>query len=323
MVNASVILINYNNSDDTVKCIQSIPVNNYIRNIIIIDNHSKESDIRQLENYLIKGRPGTVLLKNNENVGFGKGCNRAFKYLMENDDGEYILVLNNDTIVKPGAIEKMLEVLAADKKVAIAVPRIVYFDDPSKVWYAGGEVNWYKGLPKIYGYGENASSMEAMQSRYVTFATGCAMLIRSSVLRELGGFHPSFFLYVEDLEFSLRCTQAGWQLIYVPEALIEHKCQGSLRKSEEIFNPILHPKNRNLSLFVYHVVKNVLMTMSAYARGKNRIKFMIGFPVFWIYKNMQYLIHGRFDAARAFWKGIIDFVFRKTKNLNIIDPEQD
>lgn len=312
MVDVSIILINYNNSDDTVECIQSIPVKNYIRNIIIIDNHSKKSDIRQLENYLRKDRPDIVLLKNKENVGFGNGCNRAFNYLMENDDGEYILVLNNDTVVKTGAIEKMLDVLAADNKAAIAVPRIVYYDDLSKVWYAGGEVNWYKGLPKIYGYGEDATSMEVMQSRYVTFATGCAMLIRSSVLRELGGFHHSFFMYVEDLEFSLRYRQAGWQIIYVPGALISHKGQGSLRKPKDIFNPILHPENRNLPFYVYHVVKNVLMTMSIYAKGKNRIKFMIGFPVFWVYKNIQYLINGRFDATGAFWKGFKDFIFRKT-----------
>ncbi len=317
MATTSILLINYNNSNDTIDCLESIAVQDSIVGIVIIDNHSADIAVEQLENYLNKCRLNTTLIKNKTNMGFANANNLGIEYILKKGISDFVFILNNDTRIRPETIKTLQEALIADEQAAIAVPRIVFLDDPSKIWYAGGEVNWFRGLPTVYDFGKRIDHTEIVASRYVTFATGCAMMIRSTVLDKLGGFRKEFFAYVEDLEFSLRCIRAGWRIIYVPQTMIEHKVQASLRRPTEAFIPILHPSNVNLAFYVYHIVRNVLITMSLHGRGLNRIKFWIGFPGYWMYKIVQFLRRGRTDAIKAFCRGWKDFLVLKYSGENL------
>jgi GT2 family glycosyltransferase len=317
MTETSIILVNYNNSGDTIKCLETITDRESRISIVIIDNHSSDAVVQQLEKYLKKSRLNTLLIKNKNNVGFGNANNQGIEYILKKGAVDFVFILNNDTCLHQDTIQILQEALTADERAAIAVPRIAFLDDPSKMWYAGGKINWFKGLPTVYDYGKSIGNSDILTPRYVTFATGCAMMIRSTVLHKIGSFRKEFFAYAEDIEFSLRCVRAGWKIIYVPRAMIEHKVQASMNKVGGEFFPILHPLNVNLAFYVYHIVRNVLITMSLHGKGLNRIKFWIGFPAYWMYKNMQFICTGRIDGIKAFFRGWKDFLILRYSGENL------
>ena len=165
-----------------------------------------------------------------------------------------------------------------------------------------------KGAIKNPAYLQSANSASTLQPREVSFASGCAMLIRRQVLEQVGGFDPRFFMYVEDLELCLRIMQAGWKIRYVPDAIVKHKVQGSYRKKGEKFYPIQHPRNANLEFFVYHLTKNRLLTMDKYAKGWKSIQFWCYFPLFWTANCLRYARYGRWKAISAIMRGVYDFI---------------
>ena len=295
------ILVNYNNHDDTLKCLGSITEAGYGRNVIVVDNKSTVPGTDEIK----KIYPDTVVIKNEENVGFGRANNIGIDWALKNTECEYIFILNNDTSINKTTIPLLQKAFAGNKKIAIAVPKIVMMDDPELLWYGGGEIDWKKCSAKVPGYLGVATGKLACTSRFVTFASGCAMLIRRKVIEDIGGFDQRFFMYLEDLELCLRIVKNGLRILYVPDAVVYHKGQGSQRGKQK-FYPIDHAKNPKLPFYVYHLTKNRLLTIRQHASGMNAMKFWSFFPFFMMIRSMQYLIHGRLEAVDAIRKGLLD-----------------
>lgn len=298
-----IVLVNYNNHDDTLKCLKSLKSAGYENNVVVIDNHSTDPGVdRILTEY-----PKTVLVKNRENIGFGRANNAGIRWAMENTDCEYIFILNNDTTINTETIPTLEQVLSDDDKTAIATPKIVMMDNPDLLWYGGGEINWRKCSASIPGYLGASANHLADQSRTVTFASGCAMLIKRSIIEKYGGFDDRFFMYIEDLELCIRITNNHQTIAYEANSIVYHKCQGSHRKDKEFF-PIDHPKNPNLPFFLYHLNKNRIITIFKHARLKQALQFWTYYPLFMSYKCTQYIIYRRFDAILSIIKGGRDAV---------------
>lgn len=205
-----IILINYNNYVDTIDCIKSLDGVVYPhKRIIIVDNNSTNESVRELQK-AVNGRKDIVLIALDKNLGFAGGNNIGIKRALENGV-ENILLLNNDTEVEPDFLQKLTKDW---NKESVRTPRINYFYDKKTVWYAAGNFNTNKC--KV----ENG---EPDHNARVSFASGCCMLFSKKIIDRIGLMREDYFMYCEDVEYSLRMTKFGVPIEYIADSVIYHK----------------------------------------------------------------------------------------------------
>jgi len=304
MSRTAVLTVHYNSIEDTKRCADSLSLLRNIPLLVVVDNSSQESNV---ENALV-GYPNLELIRSGENLGFGRGNNLGIRWILSHTDCEFIFLLNNDAIVKPDTIALLEEAMDATPEAGIVSPRIVFMENQNLLWYGGGSINWCRGKGKVPGYLGPADTKSARTTREVTFISGCAMFIRRTVLEQVGGFDPRFFMYEEDLELCIRVQKAGWGLRYVAEPKVLHKVQASKRKEGDVYLSPRDPRNPSLPFFIYHMTKNRLLNMYMHARGINGIRFLIGFPLFLVVDCIRYALAGRWDALVSATKGFASFV---------------
>ena len=309
MSDTIIILVNYNNHYDTLKCLRSIAEADYDNSVIVVDNNSTVPGLDEIKTQF----PDTILIKNSENIGFGKANNVGIKWALENTKCEYIFILNNDTIINRFTIPTLESALQRNKSAGIAAPKIVMMHNPDILWYGGGEIDWRFGRGTAPGMSGPANAPLASKSRHVTFASGCAMLIRREVFKSIGGFDPRYFMYLEDLEFCIRATKNNFKIFYESASILLHKCQGSVRNKEKVFIKAWSTKNPNLPFYVYHGIHNMLLSINTHACGINKLKFLFYFPLLVSMKSITFLMHGRFDAFMAILRAYKDFFVSKNE----------
>jgi len=311
-VRTAVVMVNYNNSDDTSACVNSFSELANQPPIIIVDNDSQDNSVTRIG----KEHPNLTIIGLDQNVGFGRGINVAVKWALRNTSCEYILVLNNDTLIEPTTLVGLERTLAEHRNVGIAAPRIAFTEKRETLWYGGGEIDWKRGAGTAPGVLGRIDSKMALTPRQIDFASGCAMLVRREVFETIGGFDQRFFMYEEDLEFCLRAMEAGFAIQYVPEALMYHVGQGSLRKDrKEGFVGLWSPNNPRLRFYVYHIVKNRFLNMHIHARGLNALVFYTVFPAILLYKSMRFALHGRWGGIAEIVRGFRDYRVARSQHF--------
>lgn len=237
-----IILVNWNSYEDTAECLHSLfslSYSNY--KIIVVDNASSGNDTELFEKEFGEK---IVLIKHQSNSGFAGGNNigiiRALK-----EGADYVFLLNNDTTVEPDFLDKLVYQAENDTTAGILTPLINYYSAPSKVWCAGGSIVAFKGSG--FPEGENQDQKVYRDKRYVTFASGCGLLIRREVLEKVGLLDESYFLYLEDTDYCMRTIRAGYKILFVPESRIYHKVNRTTAK--EIATLPLYYTTRNRLLF--------------------------------------------------------------------------
>jgi GT2 family glycosyltransferase len=314
-INTTIILINYNNHADTLKCLASISAAGYHNDVVVVDNHSTSPGIEEITEKF----PNTVLIKNKENIGFGRANNIGIEWALKNTNSKFFFILNNDTTIEKGTIQNLEKVLLEDNDVGIATPKIVMMEEPNLLWYGGGTIDWKKGSAKLPGYMEASSNKLAGTSRNVEFASGCAMLVSRYVIEKIGGFDKRFFMYEEDLEFCFRVIQHGRKIWYSSNSVVYHKGQGSLRDEKDSFKAIWSPENPNLPFYMFQITKNRFLNMYMHAKGINRVEFFVFFPCILLLKSLQFLYYWRIDGIKAISSGIKAFWIEKN---NIVDEKR-
>lgn len=241
MKNLAVILLNYNGSEDTIECIESLDKNvtNYDYDIYIMDNASRKEEVNNLKKYISSKDEfsicsddifeknkikGNLLILSNENAGFAGGNNKIIKAIYENYF--YVLLLNNDTVVQPDFIEKMLELLNGDKTIGFASCRINNYYDRKLLWNCGGKLRPY-GLRKYYSEEELKRMTEVIDAEFIA---GCALFIRSSVIKEYGTLSDDFFHGEEDFNFCWRMKKNHVKGKCINETLVYHKVSATSKK---------------------------------------------------------------------------------------------
>lgn len=234
--------------------------------IIIVDyNHSPHTAQCQasLKKLRWSGSKKIILINNTpqKNLGFtganNLGVKQAFHW-----GADLIMLLNNDTIVHP---DLAVELQAANAD--IAVPKIYFYprfefhharyrpsDRGKVIWYAGGAIDWNN----IMGIHSGVDAVDRGQfavSREVEFATGCCMLIKKAVINKIGLFDDRYYLYLEDLDFSVRARRAGFIIRYQPQAILWHKNAQSIGGSGSTLQDYYFTRNRLLFGFRYASLK--------------------------------------------------------------------
>lgn len=227
----SVILVNYNGAKDTIECISSIEKTAETEyRIIVVDNKSTDESIFELREAQKKYQ--FDLIESPENKGFSAGNNIGIcKAISLGTD--YVWLLNNDTLVESSTMSQLMNGFCNSPLCGMTIGKILFEGKKDTVWYAGGTFN--KGIARTIHdhYGEKDNSHEK-EMHTVSFATGCCMLISRKAIEKVGLMDEDYFLYEEDTDYCLRFVNCGFEIKYVPQAIIYHKVSASTGASSPL-----------------------------------------------------------------------------------------
>lgn len=267
--NTAIILLNYNSYSDTSECVESILASeekNY--KIFVVDNASMDKSFIKLK----KNYANNSLIKffsSKDNLGFSAGCNIGVRYAIEKEF-EYILLLNNDTLVTKKFLKELILIAENDKKTGIVGGKTLFADDKKSVWDAGGFINniTFRGVRRREG------SIGINEVGEVGFVTCCLALIKKEVFNKIGLLSEAYFFGSEEWEFSLRARKVGFKLLYTPRSLIYHKVG---RSHDNTSAKMIYNTYRNRILFV--------------KRNYGTFKYICFTFVFFIFKFFQKLFN--------------------------------
>jgi GT2 family glycosyltransferase len=233
MLKIFVVILNWNRAQDTIECLRSVSqlrVGGYELRTIVVDNASSDDSIKKIAGF----DPELKIIKNNENLGFAEGNNVGVRYALQNG-ADYVLVLNNDTLVAKNLVKELLQVAEKHKNFGAASPKIYFAkgfefhkgrykeSELGKViWYAGGDIDWQNVYGTTHGVDE-VDKGQFDQEGPTDFATGTAMFLSAQALKKVGLFDRRYYLYFEDTELSQRLKKAGFAVLYAPKGIVWHK----------------------------------------------------------------------------------------------------
>lgn len=269
-----IILLNYNGYQDTIDCIDSINKceKKLDYEIVVVDNCSTDDSYNKL-----KKVKNIKLIKNPVNNGFSAGNNLGIKYALE-QNAEYVLLLNNDTIDTVDSIYKMLEKIKSDESVGILGCRIMYYDNKNLINYYGGSIDWFKGTAIMHNYKKEYQETQNNYF-YCEYVTGCSMLIRTSILDKTGLLPEEYFMYYEDVDFCAKAKESGYKLAVTGDSYIYHKASSASGGEGNPFaiewntrNRLLFMKKYNFKFrsYLFFYLTRIIVGMKYIIKGKNK-----------------------------------------------------
>lgn len=283
-----IILLTRNQKKHTIECLCSLENLDYPNfRIIVVDNGSTDSTPEEIRTKF----PRVTLIENEENLGFAEGNNVGIRQAI-GKGADYVLLLNNDTVVAPDLLTELVRVAEADTQIGIVGPKIYYYDEPDRIQSAGGRINWKRATSTLIGTGE-IDRGQYDQTREVDFVSGCALLVKKEVIKKVGLMDPAYFLYYDEVDWSVRISRAGFKLVYVPSGKVWHKDAVSSGKDSPLFN--------------YYIARNKLLFAQKNA-GLIGKTFMYLLSLKIAAENaLRLLVPTRREKALASLKGIFDF----------------
>ncbi len=274
--------------------LQQVSYENY--EVVVVDNGSGPADVD-----LIRRRhPWVRLICNGENLGFTGGNNAGIRVA----DGEYILLLNNDTIVDRGFLEPIVAAIQHDPSVGIVSPKIRFFEPADRIQYAGTTpINPLTVRGETIGYLERDEG-QYDEPCYTHLAHGAAMLIHRKVLEQVGLLADVFFLYYEEFDLCERAKRAGYRIRYVPQSVIWHKESATTGR----WSAFKH----------YYMAKNRLLFVRRNVTGVKRTLAMLFIAAVALPKDVAgHVLSGRWASAAAVVRGLCWHLGRRDVHANI------
>lgn len=211
-----IVLVNWNALADTLECLDSLARLEYPKiHIIVVDNGSRDDESAAIQQH----SPHVIIHASQANLGYTGGNNIGIRIAME-QGADYILCLNNDTLVEPNFLSRLVSEMEAAPLVGLATPAIYEAHHPEALAGIGCELllgQTICGRPILKTPIDDLSPFE------VPYVEGCAMLMRRIVADQIGGFDDRLFAYFEDADLCLRASERGWRCLAVPSARIWHK----------------------------------------------------------------------------------------------------
>ncbi len=214
----AIVLLNWNGKNVTLDCLASLRVTRYDRRIIVlVDNGSTDGSVEIIR----KEYPEVDLLEMGTNLGFARGANVGMRHALDSG-ADLLLLLNNDTVVDPDFLRHMVDAIKADSSIGLVAPKIYYFEEPNRIWFAGGELSMWTGTLRHIGIREYDHG-QFNTPREIPHACGCCLLARRSLAEQVGLLDESYYLYTEDADWVMRARRGGYRVAYEPGAKIWHK----------------------------------------------------------------------------------------------------
>jgi GT2 family glycosyltransferase len=303
-----IVVLNWNSHEITEECIESLlAMEGYGGSfeILIVDNGSRDGSVEALR----AAFPNLEVIANSRNLGFTGGCNVGMRRAL-GQNADYVLLVNNDTIVKANFLGELLTEVERSPKVGMVSPKIYYFDQPDRIWWAGGAFSLWQGVPRHIGRNKRENG-EYETARDIDWATGCGVLLKCDALREGGLFDEEIFSNGEDLDLSLRLRELGWRIRYAPAAKMWHKEGFATRR------------NVGEHVRYFTAVRNNLWVMHKHARPIQWVTFWPSFLVRYVLVILvMSLCRGDLMSARATLDGIAAFFRMRTNPHTGVLPEE-
>jgi len=187
-----------------------------------------------------------ILISNPANYGFAEGNNIGIRYCLTNHNPDYILLLNNDTVVEKSFLDNLIPSLSCnDHNIGIFGPKIYYYDYDGRkdvIWSAGGFFNMWSGI-RTTRYYRSIDCDDASYPTNVDFVSGAALLIHRDVVKTIGLLDPDYFTYTEDVDLCCRAKKNGYHIEYLPSSVIWHKVSMSTGAENSAFSQYLIVRN--------------------------------------------------------------------------------
>lgn len=293
MEKVAIVILNWNGRQDTLECLKSLEklkVENYRLQTFVVDNGSTDGSV----DAIAQRYKNINVIKNRENLGFAQGNNVGIRRALKNDS-DYIILLNNDTIIDKNLVANLLASFEENPEAGIISPKIYFAptfefhkdrykksEQGKVIWYAGGKIDWDNVLGSHHGV-DDVDDGQYDKVVETDFATGCCMAVRSEVFKKVGLFDKDYFLYLEDVDLCERAKRKDFKILYSPCAKLWHK--------------VARSSGIGSNLNDYYMTRNRLMFGSKYA--SIRTKFAL------VRESFHLLFSGRPWQKR----GVLDFYF--------------
>lgn len=272
----SIIIVNYRTYQLTKETIESVINKNHPFNydIYVVDNASGDGSLLKLEgDFQDQVDDGLIkFIANPENKGFSRANNLA----IEKSESKSVLLLNSDTKVQGGTLEKCMDYIAGDEKIGALGCKVLLpdgnLDKACKRSFPTVSVSFHRmtGLSRLFPrskrFGQyNLTYLDENGTYEIDSLSGAFMLVRREAIDQIGLLDEDFFMYGEDIDWCYRLKEAGWKVVYFGEAEIIHHKGGSGRESKalyEFYNAMRlfydkHYRNKNLLLVTYFVYAGI------------------------------------------------------------------
>ena len=288
-IEVSIITINYNGLEDTCALIETIPFNENME-VIVVDNASKNKEAV----IIAKRYPQVKIVMSERNLGYAGGNNLGIQAAQ----GKYLFLINNDAVFKDFNIQALIARMESSPKIGIVCPKIRFAWGNNPIQYAG-----YSRLSRIsvrnHAIGFNEEDHGQYDTAHATpYAHGAAMFIRRDTINKVGVMPDCYFLYYEELDWSMMFTRAGYQICFEPKCTIYHK------ESQAT--------GQNSPLRTYYLTRNRLLLVRRNPQEFNKILayfYLIGIVA--LRDILKHTLTGRFDLLKATLRALWHFIYKQ------------
>ena len=299
--NLSIITINYNGLKDTCELIESLPIEDKSIEVIVVDNASKEDEAS-----IIASRyPQVKVIRSEKNLGFAGGNNLGIQAAQ----GKYLFFINNDTILRCKKedvrckmfFQPLTDRLESSPEIGMVCPKIRFAWGNNPIQFAGyTPLSRYTMRNRSIGFGESDKG-QYDTAHQTPYAHGAAMMVKREALEKVGLMPECYFLYYEELDWSMMFTRAGYTIWYEPACTIYHK------ESQAT--------GQNSPLKTYYLTRNRLLFVKRNIPSfRKYITYTYLLLVVAPRDICRYIMHRQFNLASATIKGIFNFQLSSFNN---------
>lgn len=295
-MNASVgvVVVHWQGMSDTRECLDSLAAaGGTAWRVVVVVNGAGDFDVSAAQ----AAYPGVEVINASLNEGYGAACNRGLVAL---DDREIVVFLNNDVVVEPHTIARLADVLQRQPRAGVAGPAVTYYDNPSRIWSAGGFVHPWLGYTRHHGFDAPAPPRT---TRNIDFINGCVIAMRRELAAEVGGFNTAYFHYFEDTDLSARVRKRGFTCTVTPDAVVRHKVSASAGQ---------RGSNRMNATQAYYFSRNRVVFVRRNFAGVRRLTALAAQPLLVLFEVVKDIRERNLSAAAARWLGLFAAALGRT-----------
>ncbi len=281
-IKLGVVIVTYNSASTIQTCLDSLATcRPEMLRVLVVDNASTDNTCKKvLERDHADG--SRELLRQNINPGFAAGVNKGCEVLMRDDSLSHFWVLNPDCVVQPGAIAALIRFLESGQGVGVTGGRVVYRDHPDMIQSDGGVVNYGTGATHSLNQGLSANRCPPPDASQIEFVSGACLVLSRSFLEMVGTMSEEFFLYYEEVDWSLR--RGAFPIDFCPGLIVQHAAGASIGSGR--------PGRPASAFSTYFLHRSRMAFLRKYRHGATHLAYLFGLA-----KAVQFMTKGSFSQA--------------------------
>lgn len=289
------VVVKHHDVEDAVACVASLAASETPVQVVVVDNTPQDDRLDEA----LAGHTDVEILHPQRNRGFAGGCNLGINWALTQTECEFVLLLHEDVRVRPDTLAMIECAMDERPQAGMSTCRVVFMDDPSKLFYARGRVDWLRGRGSTPGFGGNAITEKALRGGFVSFAPACTMLFRRKILETIGGLDENFFLYEDGVDVSQTVVEAGYRIYYCPDTFVLHRARVHHRARRR------GNGGPERDALVFYCVKNSIVNARKHAHGGHLAEFAVCYPLFTLLRTLGVVRVRGLHAFVPVWRGIL------------------